>query len=158
MPTQQLQLRDIHLPESIGWWPPAMGWWILAFLLPLLGFLMFWLYKRISRKTAIKTAKKLLSKIKQDSSSNNMDKLIALSELLRRVAISIYPRKQVASLTGQAWLDFLDSSVIGAPYSKTPGTLLAHGHYQKSAPTDIEIMQLIKICENWLNSQKYHKK
>ena len=29
----ELQLRDIHLPESSLWWPPAPGWWILALLL-----------------------------------------------------------------------------------------------------------------------------
>ena len=28
--TTQLDLRDIHLPEAIGWWPPAIGWWLLA--------------------------------------------------------------------------------------------------------------------------------
>ena len=26
----QLPLRDIHLPEAIGLWPPAFGWWILV--------------------------------------------------------------------------------------------------------------------------------
>ena len=28
----QLPLRDIHLPGSVGWWPPAIGWWLLAAL------------------------------------------------------------------------------------------------------------------------------
>ena len=26
------QLRDIHLPEAIGWWPLAPGWWLLIIL------------------------------------------------------------------------------------------------------------------------------
>ncbi len=158
MPPEKLDLRDIHLPQSIGWWPPAIGWWLLAVLIPLLCFLIFYLYKRITRKTAIKTAKKLLDKIKKDSSLDNMHKLIALSELLRRVAISISPREQVASLTGKAWLKYLDSTILGTPFSKLPGALLANSHYQKTAPTDSELMQLMKICENWLNSPKNYKK
>ena len=24
------QLRDIHLPQAVHWWPPAPGWWIVA--------------------------------------------------------------------------------------------------------------------------------
>ena len=27
-----LPLRDLHLPEPVGWWPPAPGWWILLLL------------------------------------------------------------------------------------------------------------------------------
>ena len=26
------QLRDIHLPEPILWWPLAPGWWVLIVL------------------------------------------------------------------------------------------------------------------------------
>ena len=26
------QLRDIHLPEAVSWWPLAIGWWVLGFL------------------------------------------------------------------------------------------------------------------------------
>ena len=27
MDPTQLPLRDLHLPETIGWWPLAPGWW-----------------------------------------------------------------------------------------------------------------------------------
>ena len=29
MDPEQIPLRDLHLPEAIGWWPLAPGWWIL---------------------------------------------------------------------------------------------------------------------------------
>jgi len=27
------QLRDVQLPESVGWWPLAAGWWVVLFLI-----------------------------------------------------------------------------------------------------------------------------
>jgi cbb3-type cytochrome oxidase subunit 3 len=74
MESGQLPLRDIHLPEAIGWWPPAIGWWLLAILIPLFMALMFWLYKRITRKTVVKAAKKLLLQIKNDQQRENSQK------------------------------------------------------------------------------------
>jgi len=158
MGTQALQLRDIHLPDSIGWGPPAIGWWLLAVLIPLCCFLIVWLYKHITRKTALKTARKHLQQIKQAGDLDNMATLIALSELLRRVAISISPREQTASLTGQAWLDYLDNTMSDSPFTQSTGAWLTQGHYQKTAPTERELTPLIKICEDWLKAQKECKK
>ena len=154
MEPNQLNLRDIHLPDPVGWWPPAIGWWLLAVLVPLLCVLIIWLYKRITRKTALKTAKKLLLKIKLDSSIDEMDKLIELSAVIRRVAISISPRTETASLTGQTWLEYLDSSVKGTPFTLGAGKVLANTHYQKSPATDLDIPALINVCEDWLIAQK----
>ena len=156
-PTQQLPLRDIHLPEAIGWWPPALGWWLLAILIPLLIALMFWLYKRITRKTAIKAAKKILLQIKQDQQSDNSQKLKELSALIRRVAISTTNREKCAGLTGQQWLEFLEQSVKGTPFTLGIGQLLANAPYQKSAPTEQDINQLTRLCEDWLKAQSKRK-
>jgi hypothetical protein len=158
MNAQQLSLRDIHLPETIGWWPPAMGWWILVILILVLSTIAIWLYKRITRKTAVKTAKKILQSIKQDNSLDDKEKLVKLSELIRRVAVSLSPRKETASLTGQAWLEYLDSTVTGSPFASGAGKILAGGHYQKNLANDVDMSQLITICENWLFVQKENKK
>ncbi|MGZ8907463.1 MAG: DUF4381 domain-containing protein [Methylobacter sp.] len=152
MQPTELPLKDIHLPEAIGWWPPAVGWWLLAVLIPLLIAFTVWFYRHLTRKTAVKTAKKLLANIKQDKTLDELQKLRQLSELIRRVAISVVPRAQAAGLTGAAWLAFLDRSVKGSPFSEGIGRLLAQAPYQKSSPTEAEIVQLISLCEDWLKT------
>jgi cbb3-type cytochrome oxidase subunit 3 len=158
MEPTKLPLRDIHLPEAIGWWPPAIGWWLLAILIPLLIALMFWLYKRITRKTAIKAAKELLLQINQDQQRNNSQKVKDLSALIRRTAISTNVRNECAGLTGQQWLEFLDHSVKGTPFTQGIGQLLANAPYQQIAPTEQEISQLTSLCEDWLNAQTKRKR
>jgi cbb3-type cytochrome oxidase subunit 3 len=158
MEPTKLPLRDIHLPDAIGWWPPAIGWWLLVILVPLLIALVFWLYKRITRKTAIKAAKKLLLQIKQDQQRDNRQKVRDLSALVRRTAISTNVRNECAGLTGQQWLEFLDRSVTGGPFTQGIGQLLANAPYQQKAPTEQEISQLTSLCEDWLNAQTKRKR
>lgn len=45
------QLRDIHLPQAVQWWPPAPGWWIVtALTLALLVWLVRYLQGRYRRR------------------------------------------------------------------------------------------------------------
>ena len=154
MQPTQLPLRDIHLPEAISWWPPALGWWLLAVLVPLSIYLIYRLIKRIGRKTALKTARKILLQIKQDNQLDNKRKLNELSSLVRRVAISTTDRNECAGLVGQAWLDYLDRSVKGEPFTQGVGRLLSDAPYRQAVPTEQEIGELIALCETWLKAQK----
>jgi hypothetical protein len=145
-----LPLKDIHLPDAINWWPPAIGWWLLAVFVPLTIYLLVWLVRRLTRKTAIKAAKKQLAALKCNTALDERQKLVELSTLLRRVAISIAPRAHSASLTGTAWLMFLDRPLKDAPFSNGIGRLLAAAPYQRQAPDSAEIEQLLQLAETWL--------
>jgi cbb3-type cytochrome oxidase subunit 3 len=158
MEAQQLKLKDIHIPEVINWWPPAIGWWLLALLTILFILGSIWLYKQLTRKTAVKTAKNLLLNIKQNAEFDNQQKLVELSKLLRRLAMSGLPRKNIAGLTGRDWLLFLDRSVKGELFSNGIGQLLADAPYRKMPPTDEQIYQLLNLCQDWLNAQVTQKK
>lgn len=154
MPPVDLPLRDIHLPEAISGWPPALGWWLLAVLIPFLIGFMYWLYKFLTRKTAIKTARKALAAIKQDTGKDNSKKLGEISILIRRVSISLAPRNEAAGLTGRAWLSYLDSSLKkGKPFSEGIGRYLSDAPYRKEAPAEMDLDQLIGLCEDWLKAQ-----
>lgn len=152
MNAAQLPLKDIHLPQAVGWWPPAPGWWLLALLIPLAMLLLFWLYKTLTRKTAVKAAKKMLLDIQQNSEQTDFEKLCAISELLRRTAISCYPRAETAALTGSDWLQFLDSTLQGRPFSEGPGKILIDAPYRRHANSALPMDDLIRLCRDWLNS------
>jgi hypothetical protein len=158
MEASQLPLKDIHIPQAISGWPPAIGWWLLALLIVLLIAGSFWLVKRLTRKTAVKTAKHLMLTLKQNTEIDNQQKLVELSKLMRRVAMSNLPRDKVAGLTGRDWLLFLDHSVQGALFSDGIGQLLAAAPYRKTQPSDDQISQLISLCQDWLNAQATSKK
>ena len=158
MQAQPLPLRDIHLPEAIGWWPPAIGWWLLALLIPLLFVLMVWLYKKITRKTALKAAKKLLLKIEQDPALDDYQKLCELSVLIRRTAISVFPRSTAASLTGEAWLTFLDKALHDQRFSNGPGSVLKQIPYCRNSNEVRDIAALFQLCHDWLATIKRQQK
>jgi len=152
----ELPLRDIHLPEAITFWPLAIGWWLLAVLVPLSVYLSYKLYKRLTRKTALKALKKHFNHLKINTELNEQEKLLALSSLMRRAAVSLYPRVETASLTGQLWLDFLDQSLSTSSFNTDSGRLLIEAAY-RSAPDLSELNALFVLCEQWINFQKEPK-
>jgi hypothetical protein len=72
-----------------------------------------------------------------------------LSVLLRRIALSYFPRARVASLSGEAWLDFLDQALVGsaAPdgFRGGPGRVLAEGPFAPS-PGAVDASALERFC------------
>lgn len=108
-----LPLREIHLPESVGWWPPAPGWWLLPVLL-LLGLAAAWFSRLLYRRrkySAISMARKELATIRSRyAADTDAGRCVrSVSGLLRRVSISVFPRAESAGLTGDDWVAFLQS-------------------------------------------------
>ena len=95
------QLRDIHLPPSVSWWPPAPGWWVLAFLLLAgIGYLLIrvranWLAKAY-RREALQQLKKL--KLAFDQHQDSQRYLQELLALLRRTVKTVWPERHWESL------------------------------------------------------------
>ncbi len=145
----ELPLRDIHLPPPIGWWPPAPGWWIVLFGVPTLGLLMYWFVKWLRRKTPKKLALDELDTLIQ-AETDNLEKVRRIAVLLRRTALSVYPREQVAGLTGEEWLAFLDASLPDKSFSQGPGRLLMEAPYRREATDHLDA--LFALCREWIKA------
>ena len=91
MPQDPLsQLRDIHLPEPVSWWPPAPGWWILAIIiLAILFFSIRWFIKYRAQNCYRREALQQLHQVKAETDS--LQQCHLLLALLRRTAKTAYP-------------------------------------------------------------------
>lgn len=126
-PDPLVHLKDIHLPDPISWWPLAPGWYaVLLLLLFLILFIGFRIYKRYCYALAKRRALILLAACQQQYEKERNVPLSSahISELLRRVALVYYPREQVASLYGEAWLQFLNKTSTGIDFNPVREMLL----------------------------------
>ncbi len=164
MDKQVLDLKDIHLPEPISWWPVAPGWWLLLTGLVLLAVIIFFIKKAHQSKQLNREINIEIREIKTQFSrtKNKYELAQSLSILLRRSSISCYSEKEVSGLTGEQWLTFLDNTSSKTNnfsnsekfQSKTGNALIVAPYLPKTSNFDFDAQALLRLCENWLKTQK----
>ncbi len=150
MNTNSDQLRDIHLPDPISWWPPAPGWWLLLLLLASLGLFIWWHWRRHQRGRMLRSALAELQKIQQHYQQSGDARILAqqLSILLRRISVSLYPRNEVAGIIGEDWLIWLDEALGKDEFQHGVGRALIEAPYTRQM--NFDATALIRLCERWL--------
>jgi hypothetical protein len=120
-------LRDIVVPEPVGFWPPAAGVWVLVGVAGCALALLIWRGYLVWKSGAYRRAG--LARLAQiegqlASPGSEVAALRELSDLLKRVALAAFPRKQVAPLYGESWLRFLEHTCDSCTFTVGPGKLL----------------------------------
>lgn len=146
------QLRDIHLPQAVGFWPIAIGWYVLALLVLVFASVMAMLWRKRQARLAPKRAAlaqlaRLKKRYQQDQ--DPVEAAIELSMLFRRVALVLFPSKKVASLRDREWLSFLDRVGNTSEFSQGVGQALITAPYQRRAQYDVE--QLFVLADSWIH-------
>jgi len=149
--TTALDLRDIHGAASPALWPPAPGWWLVALIvLALLLMGAVWLHRRWLRR---RDRNEILSELDAlshcSSGEHTADCIARLSALLRRLALRRYPRAQVAPLSGNAWLQFLDDTGGAGGFTRGAGRVLEDGAYRPDSG-DVQIDPLLQLARRWV--------
>ncbi|MGI9251244.1 MAG: DUF4381 domain-containing protein [Pseudohongiellaceae bacterium] len=152
------QLRDIHLPESIGLWPLAPGWWLLILtLLALTGIGLHYglraLHRYRLRQQALAELARIQAEYAYASGDPNVLKLRYVNQvntLLRRVALFHFPASAVGSLSGVAWVDFIRKKGDPALLNKELADVLSFGRFQTRCEVDTEALD--NLAQDWINS------
>lgn len=139
-------LNDIVAPAAVPWWPLAPGWYVLAVIVAIaLAGLAVMGWRRWQRDRYRRQALAELEEIREDAAGS----LHLLPSLLKRTALSAWPRETVASLSGQPWHAFLDHSAGSDQFCHEAGELLDQLAYGKSL-SEAEHSRLLAAAEKWL--------
>lgn len=148
------QLRDIHMPEAIGWWPLAPGWYLLVLLIiAVLAAITIFAVRHYKNGHFKRQALRLLETYHQQyqQESNSQVYAARVSELLKRVALVYFPRSKVASLQGDAWIEFLNQTAKGLHFESLRVELL-EAPYQPLIKQDLTL--LFEMTRSWIKQRR----
>lgn len=153
-------LRDWHLPGAVSWWPPAPGWWLVAglALVALLLMLVHW-RRRPRQGAAARAALNELRTLRMQLGTglDGYAFAAAVSALLRRLALTRFPRERVAGLGGVSWLAFLDATGGGDGFTRGAGQVLGELPYRnpKAPPVSPrDLADLADLAERWVRANR----
>lgn len=143
-------LIDIPLPREVSLWPETWVSRIVVIVLLVAVVIALWQFVRYRRANRYRR-EALAELARMERGGAAPGKLLAqLSLLLRRTALAAFPREQVASLVGPAWLAFLDRTSSDRRFSEGDGRLLASAPYQQTQPDDAELRSLSVLVRQWI--------
>jgi len=146
------KLRDIHIPDSVSWWPPAPGWWGLVVII-FVAMVLVWFWRRRRRQRSCqRAALRHLERLEEQYVSEPETLVPELSVLLRRVAVLYYP--EAAGLAGREWLEFLDRTLgdktVARPFSAGEGQSLADAPYSPVLEAEVDSRVLVELARRWI--------
>ena len=147
-----IELRDIHLPDVTLWWPPALGWWLLVVGIPLTLVALIYIRRWVKHQSAKKRSIIEFRQITRSFEAEQDPSLLIgqISTLLRRILITYQGRDQAAGITGDRWIEQLNELVAERCFSEEQESLLRHGQFQRRIEFDSR--GLIASCERWIKS------
>jgi len=132
-------LRDIAIPDAPSFWPPAAGAWIALAMVAAIVLLVAWRLHAVRNRNAYRKAGVMLL----GSAATAYD----VSVVLKRVALAVFPREQVASLYGDEWAAFLHKTCPRSYFkplvSSDPG----------AAPNK----ELVELANTWIRHHRVPK-
>lgn len=154
-------LHDIVVPDPTPFWPPAPGWYAMGMVALVLAcwigckWCLRWQNNRYRREALEELSRVAAGSLK---STSRIKALQNLNPLLKRTALAVWPRTEVADLTGDGWLAFLNRTGDTAFFGHEPARLLSEVSFvnedKLSNLSDSQVAGLISAARLWI---KHHR-
>ncbi|WP_353410986.1 DUF4381 domain-containing protein [Arenicella sp. 4NH20-0111] len=147
-------LRDVHLPPEISWWPWAPIWWVLLAVLTasLFYILLFTLeYRRRHRykKSALTQLKNHFSTWKKTENSETY--ATNANQILRRCCAQVHSENTQMSQLETPFLNALDS---GSTFTLSDNAIAALLKERHKPEPNINVEELHQEVSSWIKKAK----
>ena len=147
-----LNLRDIQSPLEPAWWHLSSVTIGLIVLVVVGAGFVWWVYRRHRANWMVDYAGSELERIVAHHQKTGDDREFALdlAQWLKRVALIAFPDRQLESLSGGRWLEFLDQSMGAVRFSSGCGRIFGGAVYREHVR--IDATETAGICRQWLTA------
>lgn len=133
-------LRDITELDPVSWWPLAIGWWALMLSIGVVSLAALVRAWRTYRKNAYRR-----SALRALESAADV---VAVADILKRTALCVYPRNEIASLSDSAWFRWLEQT-SGVRVTDTVAKALSDGVFARETSNSID--QAKAFASDWIH-------
>lgn len=137
------KLHDFYQPPPPSWAPQTMGWYVVFGLLFLLAVWVAW--RVFARWRRNRYRREALWELERAGVS-------AIPALLKRTALAAWPREQVASLSGEPWLQFLE--IHYKAFSKDQGQHILDLEYRDATLEPEEERKVRHAAADWIRRHR----
>ncbi len=146
-------LGDFHevvSPETISWWPQTVGWALVAGALVLLAGYRGW--RRLVHWYRNRYRGEAIAKLNQLAASG--DTAAEVNRLLKLTALAAFSREEVASLSGEQWVRFLNEQCPAPVFDDAQRELLALAAYTGRTVDQAAGRALLQASLAWVRQHK----
>ena len=139
------KLHDFYQPPPPAWTPQTIGSYVVF---GIFGIAVMWLtihyFRRWLRNRYRREALRELALLPPEQ----------FSTLLKRTALAVWPRERVASLSGQAWLGFLDETGGSDGFVQSPGNRIEEIALRQMTLARDDEQALRAITAEWIRRHR----
>ncbi|GJL73098.1 MAG: hypothetical protein NMNS01_22970 [Nitrosomonas sp.] len=143
-------LADIVTLPPVSEWPPDIAWFVVT------GSVLMWLsaiaYAAWLRRRNNAYREAALAEL--DRIELNPAASMRIAEILKRTALSTAPRRNVAALTGEDWMQWLNQTGNGVMFSERSRQILSECIYGAGQTGDEEIKVLASTARRWVEKHQ----
>jgi len=146
-------LKELAYPDPVPFLPLTPGWWVLAAVLFLFACYLFWWAKQHRQRNAYRRSG--IAHLRHLSASK--DNLDQLPFILRKAALVAYPRADVASLSGEAWRQWLNQSAGREVFSEAQASMLDVLAYQSGGNSRVAAADADRLLHAGISWMRLHR-